>query len=324
MFHFPNPANTLVIDNTELLRLFNGAKAEWYEAVRQNAPQQRLDEIIRNARDNLHTEVWRMDRDMNSPVFRDVANVPPHILQAEFDTNFERFNPNVWHPEIGRFRDRDEAPWYRMHSRTTMDRLNEHGVDTRPVNRLGFINRDYDIVRIHDDGLKQYLMSPDNLRRIHEETIWKMTLLNYLAGGRNTHIPFNLRSYPHHRERLIDQVMPWNLHDRVGDLRVWYDRARHTMDDDEDEDEDDDEDDDDDDGDGDDDEHPADVNEQRDDGQPPEGFVQPADADGDPTDDEGDDGYIVGGSIPRAHMALQSLESRRASSIARQITFSRR
>ena len=188
MFHFPNPANTLVIDNTELLRLFNGAKAEWYEAVRQNAPQQRLDEIIRNARDNLHTEVWRMDRDMNSPVFRDVANVPPHILQAEFDTNFERFNPNVWHPEIGRFRDRDEAPWYRMHSRTTMDRLNEHGVDTRPVNRLGFINRDYDIVRIHDDGLKQYLMSPDNLRQIHEETIWKMTLLNYLAGGRNTHI----------------------------------------------------------------------------------------------------------------------------------------
>ena len=121
MFKFPNPVNSLVIDNTGLLRLSNRAQAEWNEAVRENAPQQRLDDIIRNARGDLHTEVWQIDRDMNSPVFRDGAAFPPQTLQAEFNTNSERFNPNSWNAGCGRFRNRDEAPWYRMHSRTTME-----------------------------------------------------------------------------------------------------------------------------------------------------------------------------------------------------------
>ena len=63
-----------------------------------------------------------------------------------------------------------------------MERMNEHGADTRPVNRQGFINRDNDIVRVHDDGLKQYFMSRDNLRRIHEETIKTKKKLIELSG----------------------------------------------------------------------------------------------------------------------------------------------
>ena len=53
---------------------------------------------------------------MKSLVFRDGAAFPPHILQAEFNTNWEPFNTNAWDPGIGRVRDRDEAPWYRMNS----------------------------------------------------------------------------------------------------------------------------------------------------------------------------------------------------------------
>ena len=37
-------------------------------------------------------------------------------------------------------------------------------------------------------------------------------------------------------------------------------------------------------------------------------------------DDDDDDGHVVGGSLPRAHMALQTPESKHASSLARRIT----
>jgi hypothetical protein len=329
MFHVHDAVDDMTINNTGMLNIFDEAKAAWDEAIRNNATQTRLNEIIQKAREALHKEVWLVDRDMNSPVFRDDVVVPAYIREAEFSNNWDRFNHRIWHPVHGEFRHRPEAPWYRMHDHETMDRMTEHGADTRIVNRHGFINRDYDIVRIHDEGLKQYLRTPENLRRIHEDISWKMTLLNYLASGREGGLPFNLPRYPHHFERLVEEVVPWNLHGRdIRHLRDWYERTRSPLNDVPDEDgdrevftddrpavghddgDDDDSDDDDDDDDDDDGDYFYEEGEEEE--------VEEYD------DEESDEGQLVGGSIPRAHMALQSLESRHASSIARQIAYSRR
>ena len=54
-----------------------------------------------------------------------------------------------------------------------------------------------------------------------------MSLLNYLAGGMDSDHPFNLHRYPHHLQRFLDEVAPWNLHDRdIRHLRDWYERTR--------------------------------------------------------------------------------------------------
>ena len=168
MINFPHPVDAMTIHDTRMLNIFNRVRAAGDKAINQNASPERLNNIIQKARGAPHREVWLADRDMNSPVFRDGADVPAHIRQVEFDTTWDRFNIHTWHLHHGRFRDRPEAPWYRMHDADTIERLCEHGVDTRLVNRQGFINRDYDIVKTHDDGLKQYLRTPENLQRIHE------------------------------------------------------------------------------------------------------------------------------------------------------------
>jgi hypothetical protein len=230
MIQFPDTSDAMTIDNTRILNIFNRVRAAWDKAVNQNASQERLENIIQKARGALHREVWLADRDMDSPVFRDVADFPAHIRTAEFDTNWGRFVPDIWREGI--HQNRPEAPWYRMHSERTMDRLAQHGTDNRKVHDRGFINRDYDILKIHDDGLKQYLRTPNDLRRIHEDTCWKMSLLNYLAGGRDSDRPFNLHRYPHHLQRFFDEVIPWNLHGRdIRHLRDWYERTRSPLND---------------------------------------------------------------------------------------------
>ena len=46
---------------------------------------------------------------------------------------------------------------------------------------------------------------------------------------------------------------------------------------------------------------------------------QPRDDYDDDDGDDDDDGHVVGGSLPRAHMALQTPESKHASSLVRRI-----
>ena len=161
-----------------------------------------------------------MDRDMNSPVFKDDPDIPPYIIETEMENNWQRF-------------DRPEAPWYRLNSDRTMDHLSRHGTEKWPVHHRGCINHDYDILRIHDDGLKRYLMTPQNLHEIHENTMWKMTLLNYLATGDARIPPCNLRSYPHHRDQLQHRIVPLRLREPENGIQIYnmYRHTRQTMDD---------------------------------------------------------------------------------------------
>ena len=154
MFHFAEPSDDPTIDNTRMLEILNQAENEWNEAVRNHAPQQQLTDIIDRARERLHREVWLVDRDMNSPVFKDDEQFPDDIRILDSGNNWERFDRMIWHPVAGQFNTRPEADWYRMHDAVTMDRLTQHGIGALPVHDQGFINRDYDIVRIHDNGLK--------------------------------------------------------------------------------------------------------------------------------------------------------------------------
>ena len=145
-----NPVYNHTIDNTGLLNKFNQAVHEWNQAVRQDASMERLNNIIQKAREALHREVWRVDRNMNSPVFKDDPAIPPYIIETEMENNWQRFDPAMWHQGI--LQHRPEAPWYRLNSDRTMDHLSRHGTEKWPVHHRGFINHDYDILRIHDNG----------------------------------------------------------------------------------------------------------------------------------------------------------------------------
>ena len=279
MYDYTNPVHDHTIDNRGILRIFKQAQRDWKEAVRQDAPVERLNNIIHRAREALHREVWRVDRDMNSPVFKDDPDIPPYIIETEMENNWQRFDPDNWHQGI--LQHRPEAPWYRLNSDRTMDHLTRHGTENWPVHHRGFINHDYDILRIHDDGLKRYLMTPQNLHEIHENTMWKMTLLNYLATGDARIPPFNLRSYPHHRNQLQHRIVPLRLLEPENGIHFYnmYKHTRQTMDD------------------------PPHV---------PGDFEYEDEA-------QSDDGHMTGGSRPSAHIAMQSLESKQASRLERRI-----
>ena len=287
MFHFAEPSDDPTIDNTRMLEIFNQAENEWNEAVRNHAPQQQLTDIIDRARESLHREVWLVDRDMNSPVFKDDAQFPEDIRILDSGNNWDRFDRRIWHPVVGQFNTRPEADRYRMHDAVTMDRLTQHGIGALPVHDQGFINRDYDIMRIHDNGLKRYLMTPhdmrtqDRLNEIHEDTSWRMTLLDYLVSGVVADDVFNDHRYHRrHHHRLTHNIVPMQLHHPENGERFYeaYKWARSTLEGD-----------------------------------------QPRDGYDDVDDDDDDDGHVVGGSLPRAHMALQTPESKHASSLARRI-----
>ena len=168
----PGTANLIyhrTIDNTGLLNIFNQAAHEWDQEVRQDASLERLNNIIHRAREALHREVWRVDRNMSSPVFKDDPEIPPYIIETEMENNWRPLNPNTWCDAI--LQHRPEARWYRLNSDRTMDHLTRHGTENWPVHHRGFINHDYDILRMHDDGLKIYLMTPQNLHEIHGNTM---------------------------------------------------------------------------------------------------------------------------------------------------------
>ena len=119
MYDVTNPVANYKTDNTGLLNMFNQAAHEWDQAVRQDAPIERLNSIIHRAREQLHREVWRVDRDMNSPVFKGDAEIPPYTIQTEMEHIWQLFDPAIWHQGI--LQHRPEAPWYRLNSSRTMD-----------------------------------------------------------------------------------------------------------------------------------------------------------------------------------------------------------
>ena len=176
---FAHADDDLTIDNTGMMNMFKQAENDWEEAIRQNASQERLTDIRRQARAGLHREVWLMDRDMNSPVFGDGGDWSVSVFQYDFQNNFDRFNPRRWKMRHGDFRARPEAPWYRMHARETLSRLFAHGYNPLPLrlraspdlghgplpdHHYEVVDHDYDILRMHVTGRKSYLMTPEDLR----------------------------------------------------------------------------------------------------------------------------------------------------------------
>ena len=130
MYDYTNPVHDHTIDNRGILRIFKQAQRDWKEAVRQDAPVERLNNIIHRAREALHREVWRVDRDMNSPVFKDGPDIPPYIIETEMENSWQRFDPDIWREGI--LQHRLEAPWYGLTSDKTMDHLSRHGTENWP------------------------------------------------------------------------------------------------------------------------------------------------------------------------------------------------
>ena len=77
MIQFPDTSDAMTIDNTGMLNIFKPVRTAWDKAISRNASQDRLNTIIQKAREALQKEVWRVDRDMDSPVFSDCCFFSP-------------------------------------------------------------------------------------------------------------------------------------------------------------------------------------------------------------------------------------------------------
>ena len=122
MYDFTNPVNEHTIDNRGTLRIVEQARRDWKEAIRQDEPIECSNNIIHRVREQLHREVWRVDRDMNSQVFKDDPDIPPYIIPTEIDNNWRRLDPTTWREGV--LQHRPEARWYRLNSDRTNGSLN--------------------------------------------------------------------------------------------------------------------------------------------------------------------------------------------------------
>ena len=118
MYDYTNPVHDHTIDNRGILRIFKQAQRDWKEAVRQDAPVERLNNIIHRAREALHRGVWRVDGNMNNPVFKDDPDIFPYMIETEMENNWRRFNPNTWRNAI--LQHRPEARWYKLKDRKSV------------------------------------------------------------------------------------------------------------------------------------------------------------------------------------------------------------
>jgi hypothetical protein len=252
------------------------------------------------------------NEDMNYDAL--VATIPNY--------NTERFNAHTW----SRNSPNAHSPlysWYGRHDTMTLNRL--HALLNPSVNT----QNQHPIIGAHDNGLLSFLHDQANVEQIHRQTSFVMTLQDFILHGLMCFV-FNEGRYPYHRSLVKDMYNygvredPWRLHNYErqfmamngvkpgdpglqmrGDLQylvspfpiVGRQPAAQPQ-------------------------PPQHQQQQQQQQQQQPGLqLVRMNNQGQRHDDDGlDDDYdLVGGSAPRAHLAMQSQEARNAARIARTI-----
>ena len=121
----------------------------------------------------------------------------------------QRFQRSAWN----RISDHiPEKSWHLKHDPETMDRLYQISAISVPVSDRHTNNYNFNIMRIHDEGLQEYLRvpTPQALDEIHKRTSQRMNVLEFLHHGDHTGI-FNRQVYPEH-QLIHEHLRTFNLH----------------------------------------------------------------------------------------------------------------
>ena len=143
------------------------------------------------------------------------------VEREELARNMRRFDRNYWQFDMAN----DEASaWYLRHDPETMVRLRHISMIPAPVSDSHCDNYNYNILRIHDEGLRQFLHNPTprTLDEVHRRTSHRMTVLDFLHNGDSNGI-FNRQLYPEHNQ-IHEHLRAQNLHhlDNEADLHDLY------------------------------------------------------------------------------------------------------